>query len=284
MAIRVYKRTSPGRRNSSVNLHTEVTKKAPEKSLLRPHKSTGGRNNQGKITTWGRGGGHKRRYRSIDWKRSKDDMPAKVIGIEYDPNRSAHLALLEYEDGTRRYIIAPKKVTDGEVLLSSSKRIEPKNGNCMPLKFIPTGLSVHCLELVPGKGGQICRSAGMSARLTNREGKWATIVMPSGEIRQISVECRATIGEVGNTDHQQVRYGKAGRRRYLGRKPKTRGMVRNHHDHPLGGGEGKSKGGRAPAGKTGVFAKGGRTRKRTLASSKRIIRRRRSKRYGQLTL
>lgn len=284
MPIRVYKRTSAGRRNSSVNLHAEVTKQTPEKSLLRRYSKTAGRNNQGKITAWGRGGGHKRRYRAIDWKRRLDDVPAKVVGVEYDPNRSAHLALLEYAGGERRYIIAPKGIKDGEVLLSSRQRIEPKVGNCMPLKYIPTGLNVHCLEMVPGKGGQLCRAAGMSARLTNREEKWATLVMPSGEIRQVSVECRATIGEVGNTDHQQVRLGKAGRSRHRGRKPKTRGVVRNHYDHPLGGGEGKSKGGRAPASKTGVFAKGGRTRKRKLASAKRIIRRRRSKRYGQLTL
>lgn len=284
MPIRVYKRTSAGRRNSSVNLHAEVTKSTPEKTLLRAKTKTSGRNNQGKITVWGRGGGHKRRLRAIDWKRNLDGIPAKVIGVEYDPNRSAHLALLEYENGERRYIIAPKGIKDGDVLLSGRERVEPKAGNCMPLKFIPTGLNVHCLEMVAGKGGQLCRAAGMSARLTNREGKWATIVMPSGEIRQVSVECRATIGEVGNADHQQVRLGKAGRNRHLGRKPKTRGVVRNHYDHPLGGGEGKSKGGRAPASKSGTFAKGGRTRRRKLASGKRIIRRRRSKRYGQLTL
>lgn len=284
MPIRVYKRTTNGRRNASVNLHAEVTKKTPEKSLLRPLKKTGGRNSQGKITVRGRGGGHKRRYRQIDWKRRKDGMPAKVIGIEYDPNRSSHIALLEYEDGTRRYIISPKGLKDGDVLLSSDEKIEPKAGNCMPLKFIPTGLNVHCLELVAGKGGQVCRSAGNYARLTNREGKWATLVMPSGEIRQVSVECRATIGEVGNADHQQVRLGKAGRKRHLGRRPKTRGMAMNHNDHPLGGGEGKSKGGRAPAGPSGTSSKGGRTRARRKASNKRIIRRRKSRRYGQLTL
>jgi len=284
MPIRVYKRTSAGRRNSSTNMHTEITKNFPEKSLLRPIKKTGGRNSQGKITVRGRGGGHKRRYRSIDFKRRKDDMTATVIGIEYDPNRTSYLALLEYEDGTRRYIQAPVGLTDGDTVMSSANRVEPKVGNCMPLKHIPTGLNVHCLEMVAGRGAQLCRSAGTYARLTNREGKWATLVMPSGEIRQVSVECRATIGQVGNTDHGQVRLGKAGRKRYLGRRPKVRGMAMSHHCHPLGGGEGRSKGGRLPAGPSGTSAKGGRTRSKKKASNKRIIRRRKSVRYGQLTV
>ncbi|MFG0330774.1 MAG: 50S ribosomal protein L2 [Phycisphaerales bacterium] len=284
MAIRVYKRTSAGRRNASVNLHEAVTKKTPEKSLLRPLNKKGGRNSQGKITVKGRGGGHKRRYRVIDWKRRKDDSPAKVVGIEYDPNRSAHIALLEYADGTVRYILAPKGLKDGDKLLSSENKIEPKPGNCMPLKHIPTGLNVHCIELTAGRGGQICRSAGNYARLSNREGRWATLVLPSGEIRQVSIDCRATIGEVGNSDHQQVRLGKAGRNRHLGRRPKTRGMAMSHHCHPLGGGEGRSKGGRLPANAAGTSAKGGRTRSRKKQSNKRIIRRRRSVRYGQLTL
>lgn len=284
MAIRVYKRTTPGRRNASVNLHTEVTKKTPEKTLLTKLTKTGGRNVQGKVTVRGRGGGHKRRYRMIDWKRRKDDMPATVVGIEYDPNRSAHIALLKYEDGTLRYIVAPKGLSDGDKVMSSHNRVEPKVGNCMPLKFIPTGLNVHNLEMVPGRGGQVCRSAGSYARLTNREEKWATLVMPSGEIRQVSVDCRATIGIVGNPDHQQVRLGKAGRNRHLGRKPKVRGMAMSHHCHPLGGGEGRSKGGRAPEGPSGTPSKGGQTRPRKKLSNKRIIRRRKSKRYGQLTL
>ena len=284
MPIRVFKKTSAGRRFSSVNLHAEVTKHFPEKSLLRPKRRTNGRNNQGIITVRGRGGGAKRRYRAIDWKRNKDDVAAKVIGIEYDPNRSAHLALLEYADGTRRYIVAPKGLTDGDEVMSGAARVEPKVGNCMPLRYIPTGLSVHCIELTAGGGGKMCRSAGMYARLSNRDERWATLVMPSGEIRQISVDCRATIGEVGNTDHAQVRYGKAGRRRYLGRRPKTRGMVMSHHAHPMGGGEGKSKGNRAPASASGTFAKGGPTRKPGKGSNKRIIRRRRSIRYGQLPL
>ncbi len=284
MAIRVYKRTTPGRRNASVNLHEEVTKKTPEKSLLRKITKNGGRNSQGKITVQGRGGGHKRRYRAIDWKRRKDGMAAKVVGIEYDPNRSSHIALLEYEDGTKRYIISPRGLEAGTTVMSSDEKIEPKVGNCMPLKYIPTGLNVHCIEMVPGKGGQICRSAGIYARLTNREGRWATLVLPSGEIRQISVECRATIGNVGNKDHSLVRLGKAGRNRHLGRRPKVRGMAMSHHCHPMGGGEGRSKGGRAPSSASGTSSKGGRTRKRGLASDKRILRRRKSKRYGQLVL
>jgi len=259
MAIRVYKKTTAGRRNASVNLNSEVTKKTPEKSLLRKLTKNGGRNCQGKITVRGRGGGHKRRYRTIDWKRRKDDMVGKVIGIEYDPNRSSHIALIEYEDGTRRYILAPKGLTDGDTVMSSGGKIDPKIGNCMKLKFIPTGLNVHCLEMVAGKGGQLCRSAGNHARLTNREGRWATLVMPSGEIRQVSVECRATIGSVGNGDHSLVKLGKAGRNRHRGRRPKVRGMAMSHHCHPLGGGEGRSKGGRMPAGPTGTNSKGGRT-------------------------
>lgn len=285
MPIRVYKRTSAGRRNSSVNTYSEVTKKAPEKTLLRKLNKTGGRNSQGKITVRGRGGGHKRRYRVIDFKRRKDGMSATVIGIEYDPNRSSFIALLEYEDGTKAYIPAPLGLSDGDTVMSSSTgRIEPKVGNCMKLRYIPTGLNVHCLELLQGRGAQLCRAAGTYARLTNREGKWATLVMPSGEIRQVSVECRATIGQMGNTDHSQVRLGKAGRNRYLGRRPKVRGVAMSHHCHPLGGGEGRSKGGRLPASSSGTSAKGGRTRKRKLASTKRIIRRRRSVRYGQLSL
>lgn len=282
MAIRVYKPTTPGRRNASVNLHVEVTKKTPEKSLLLPLHKTGARNNQGKITVLGRGGGHKRRYRKIDFKRRKDDMPATVIGIEYDPNRSSHIALLRYEDGTLRYIPAPRDVTDGDVLLSSNEAIEPISGNCMPIKHIPTGLSLHCVEMQPGGGGKLCRSAGVGARLTNKEGRWATIVMPSGEIRQVSLECRATIGVIGNPDHGNVVLGKAGRARWLGRRPRTRGVAMSHHCHPHGGGDGKSKGGQEPSNAAGTQSKGGRTRARGKSSDARIIRRRKSVRYGQL--
>jgi len=278
MAIRVYKPTTNGRRNMSVNIHAEVTKKTPEKSLVRPLKRTGGRNNQGKITVEGRGGGHKRRYRLIDFRRTKDELPAKVIGIEYDPNRSCHIALLEYEDGVRRYILAPQGLTDGDVVESSADAIEPKAGNCMPLKHIPTGLTVHNIEFEPGKGGKLCRSAGSGARLSNKEGRWATIVLPSGEIRQVAVECRASIGQLGNTDHQNVKLGKAGRNRWRGRKPKVRGVAKDHACHPLGGGEGRSKGGREPASASGTKSKGGRTRPRGKWTDSRILRRRKSKR------
>ncbi len=284
MPIRKYKPTTPGRRNASVNMHAEVTKRTPEKSLLRPLNKKGGRNNQGKITVRGRGGGHKRRYRRIDFNRNKDDMVATVMGIEYDPNRSCHIALLQYEDGTKRYILAPRGMTDGDTIISSSDAVDAKPGNCMPLKHIPTGLTVHNIEFEPGKGGALCRSAGAAARLSNREGRLATVVLPSGEIRQVSVECRATIGQLGNTDHQNVKLGKAGRNRWLGRRPKTRGIAKSHHAHPLGGGEGRSKGGREPVSASGTKSKGGRTRRRGKWTDARILRRRKSKRYGQLKL
>lgn len=282
MAIRIYKPTTAGRRNASVNLHVEVTKKTPEKSLLAPLHKTGGRNCQGKKTVLGRGGGHKRRYRKIDFNRTKDDMPAKVIGIEYDPNRSCHIALLEYEDGVRRYMLAPKDVTDGTVVMSSASQIDPDPGNCMPIRHIPTGLSIHNIELEPGRGGTLCRSAGLGARLTNKEGRWGTIVLPSGEIRQISLDCRATVGVIGNPDHGNIKLGKAGRARWLGRKPTTRGVAMSHHCHPHGGGDGRSKGGQEPSNAAGTQAKGGRTRPRGKSSDARILRRRKSKRYGQL--
>ena len=283
MPIRVYKPTSAGRRNASVNIHAEVTKNRPEKSLTEPITKNGGRNNHGKITVRGRGGGHKRMYRKIDFRRAdRLDIPGKVIGVEYDPNRSCHIALVEYKDDKKRYIVCPKGLTDGDSVLTSDSAIEPKVGNCMKIKHIPTGLDVHCVELQPGKGAQICRSAGSSARLSNREGKYATLVLPSGEIRRVSVECRATIGVVGNSDHSQRRLGKAGKSRHLGRRPKTRGVAMDHDAHPLGGGEGRSKGNRAPVSKTGVPAKGGSTRNRKKHSEDLIIRRRKSKRYGQL--
>lgn len=284
MAIRIYKKTSAGRRNASVNLYSEVTKTSPEKSLLSKKTKNGGRNHHGKITVQSRGGGAKQRYRQIDFKRNKDGVDAKVVGIEYDPNRSCNIALLEYADGERRYIIAPLKLTNNDTVVSSADRAEPKPGNTMPLRAIPAGLNVHNIELVCGRGGQICRSAGTYARLTNKEGQWATLVFPSGEIRQVSLDCRATIGQVGNTDHNRVVLGKAGRARHMGRRPHTRGVAKNHQDHPLGGGDGRSKHNRPPASRTGVQAKGGRTRKPGKASNKRIIRRRVSKRYGQLKL
>ncbi len=280
MAIRVYNPTSAGRRNASVNLNSEVTKFSPEKSLLRPKRRINGRNNEGVITVRHRGGGHKQRYRLIDFKRARLDDPAKVVGIEYDPNRSCHIALIEYGDALRAYILAPIGLTDGMTVVSGSAAVEPNVGNCAKIKHIPVGLDLHNVELTPGKGGQLCRCAGTTARLMNKEGDWATLVLPSGEIRQVSVECRATIGQVGNTDHGNIKLGKAGRSRWLGIRPTTRGVAMSHHAHPLGGGEGKSKGNRPPCSPTGVPAKGGPTRANKKASNKRIIRRRRGRRYG----
>ncbi len=284
MPIRIYDKTSAGRRFSSVNLNTEVTKTTPEKSLMKPLGKTGGRNFSGKITSRGRGGGAKRQYRTIDFKRADHEgQEATVIGIEYDPNRTCHIALIQFADGVKRYIISPKGVTAGDKIVSHSKQaVEPKPGNSMPLKYIPTGLSVHAVELRPGKGAQMCRSAGMYAQLLNKEGAYATIMLPSGELRMVPVECRATIGEVGNADQQNVRWGKAGRMRHLGRRPITRGVAKSHNAHPLGGGSGRSKGNRPPCGPSGVLAKGGRTRDKTKHSSQLIIRRRMSKRYGQV--
>lgn len=284
MPIRKYKPTTNGRRDASVNIHAEVTKSKPEKSLLKPLKKSGGRNVQGKITVRGRAGGHKRRYRQIDFRRNLDDMRATVVGIEYDPNRSCHIALLRYEDGTLRYILSPRGIKDGDTIISSGAAVDPRPGNCMPLQFVPTGLTVHNIEFEPGKGGKLCRSAGSGARLTNKEGRLATLVLPSGEIRQVSISCRATVGQLGNTDHQNVKLGKAGRNRWLGRKGKVRGVAKDHSCHPLGGGEGRSKGGREPASASGTKAKGGRTRQPRKWTNTLILRRRRSKRYGQLKL
>jgi len=283
MPIRVYRPTSAGRRNASVNLREEVTKKSPEKSLLKPLNRKAGRNNQGVITVRGRGSGVKRMYRKIDFRRAdRVGIEGTVIGIEYDPNRSAHIALVEYTDGVRRYIPAPKGLRDGDTILTSDSPVEPSPGNSMRLRDIPTGLNVHCVELNPGRGAQMCRSAGTYARLSNKEDRFATLVLPSGEIRRVLLDCRATIGEVGNPDHSLRRLGKAGISRKLGRRPKTRGVAMSHNAHPLGGGEGRSKGNRAPVSRSGVPSKGGSTRNRKKPSQDLIIRRRRSKRYGQL--
>ncbi len=283
MAIKIYKPTSPGRRNSSVNLHVEVTDKRrkPEKSLLEPLHKTGGRNHHGVITSWWRGGGHKRRYRRIDFKRNKDGIRGNVLAIEYDPNRTCHIALIEYADGEKRYILAPQGLKAGD-WVESGMQAEPKVGNAMPLKTIPVGLDVHNVELIAGQGGKMARSAGATARLIAREGEWATLSLPSGEMRQVRVECRATIGQLDNVDHQNIRWGKAGRSRYRGRRPHVRGVAQNPVAHPLGGGEGRSGGGRHPCSPWGKLAKGSRTRKIGKPSSKRILRRRRSVRYGQL--
>jgi len=284
MPIRVYKKTSAGRRNSSVNIHAEVTKKKPEKTLLKPKIKDSGRNHHGKITVHSRGGGAKQRYRVIDFKRNKDGVTGKIIGIEYDPNRTCHIALVEYADGELRYILAPVGITDGDTIESAKGTVEPKVGNCTTLAHIPAGLNVHNIEMIAGRGGQLCRSAGTYARLTNKEAGWATLVFPSGEIRQIALECRATIGQVGNTDHQHVVWGKAGRSRHKGIRPHIRGMATNHNDHPLGGGSGRSKKNRPPVSMSGVLAKGGKTRNPKRPSNKRIIRRRFSVRFGQLTV
>jgi large subunit ribosomal protein L2 len=278
MGIKRYKPTTAGRRNSSVNDFAEVTKKTPEKSLLQRISRTGGRNNKGRITSRFRGGGHRKMYRIIDFKRRMDGVPAKVMGIEYDPNRSANIALLYYANGKKTYILAPKGIKVGEILESGDSGVEPKAGNCMPLRSIPLGLEVHNVELQPGRGGQIARSAGATCQLMAREGNYAVLVLRSGEMRRVHVECRATIGQVGNLDHQNVRWGKAGRMRWKGRRPHNRGTSMNPVAHPMGGGEGRSGGGRHPCSPTGKLAKGGKTRKRKAPSNKLILRRRKSRR------
>src|SRR5438445_13488261 len=276
MGIRQYKPTTPGRRQGTVSDFAEITdrKKKPEKSLLRPLRKTGGRNHHGVICTRFRGGGHKRMYRIIDFKRSKDNVWATVVAIEYDPNRSARIALLQYEDGEKTYILAPEGLKAGDKVISGEE-VEPRLGNCIPLRRIPLGMSVHNLEMQPGHGGQICRSAGTSATLSAREGRWAQITLPSGEVRRISPDCRATIGAIGNADHMNISIGKAGRMRWMGRKPHNRGTSMNPVSHPMGGGEGRTSGGRDPCSPTGVLAKGGKTRKKRKPSNAAIIRRRR---------
>ncbi|MFT5301774.1 MAG: large subunit ribosomal protein L2 [Mariniblastus sp.] len=282
MAIRKYKPTSAGRRDASVSDFKELTKGAePEKSLLRPVVKTAGRNNQGIITARHRGGGHKRRYRVIDFKRNKDGVKAVVNSIQYDPNRSAYIALLYYVDGEKRYIIAPEGLEKGHEVMSGADA-PPTVGNCLPLKNIPLGTSIHNVEMRPGQGGILCRSAGVGAVLMAREAKWAQISLPSGEIRRVPSTCRATIGKVGHSEHGSVVLGKAGRSRWLGRRPHVRGTAMNPVDHPHGGGEGRTKGGRHPVSPSGVPAKGGRTRKLAKASNAAIVRRRKSRRYGQL--
>jgi large subunit ribosomal protein L2 len=274
MAIRQYKPVTPGRRQGSVSDFAEITdrKRKPEKSLLLPKKKTGGRNNQGVTCTRFRGGGHKQKYRIIDFKRNRDGLVATVISIEYDPNRSSRIALLEYQDGEKTYILAPEGLTAGDKVMSGED-VEPKIGNCMPLKKIPLGLIIHNVELQPGHGGQVCRSAGTKATLTAREGKWAQITLPSGEVRRVSNECRATIGMIGNTDHMNVSLGKAGRARWMGRRPHNRGTSMNPVDHPMGGGEGRQSGG-LPRSRKGLPAKGYKTRHPKNPSNRFILERR----------
>jgi large subunit ribosomal protein L2 len=280
MGIKYYKPTSAGRRGGSVSDFAECTTprhNAPEKSLLAPLPKKGGRNNQGVVTSRFRGGGHKRRYRIIDFKRRKDGIEAVVLSIQYDPCRSARIALVQYQDEAKEkaYILAPDGLKAGDKVISGdTDSVEPKLGNCMPLSRIPLGMTVHNVELTPGRGGQMGRSAGTAITLTNREKEWAQITLPSGEVRRVSANCRATIGTVSNADHMNVSLGKAGRKRWLGRKPHNRGTSQNPVDHPMGGGEGRTAGGRDPCSPSGVLAKGGKTRHKRKASTKAILRRR----------
>ncbi len=259
MPVKKYKPTSPGRRFMSVIVDEELTKKEPEKSLLEPLRKSGGRNTYGRITSRHRGGGHKRKYRVIDFKRNKFGVPAKVAAIEYDPNRSSRIALLHYADGEKRYILAPLGLKTGDQVISD-EITDVKPGNSMPLKNIPLGTLVHNIEMRPGKGGQVVRSAGTAAQVMAKEGKYVQIRLPSGEVRMFLQECRATIGQVGNLDHENVSIGKAGRSRWLGKRPRVRGVAMNPVDHPMGGGEGKSSGGRHPCSPWGWPTKGYRTR------------------------
>ena len=273
MAIKTYNPTSPARRFYTTASFDEVTKKEPEKSLLVEKKKTAGRNNNGRITVRHIGGGNRVKYRIIDFKRNKDNIPAKVVGIEYDPNRSAYIALLNYADGEKRYILAPNGLNVGDTVMSGSN-IEIKVGNNMPLKDMPVGAVIHNIELQAGKGGQMVRSAGMEARLMAKEGKYATIKLPSGEMRMVLSTCRATIGQVGNLDHELVSLGKAGRKRHMGIRPTVRGSVMNPVDHPHGGGEGKSPVGRkSPLTPWGKPAMGKKTRNNKKGSTKLIIKR-----------
>ncbi|MFQ5590716.1 MAG: 50S ribosomal protein L2 [Phycisphaerae bacterium] len=283
MGIVKYKPTSPGRRASTVNDFSELTqgRTGPEKSLCERIRKTGGRNHHGRITARFRGGGARRIYRRIDFKRRKDGVAGTVQAIEYDPNRSCHIALLEYEDGERSYILAPVGLKPGDVV-ESGERAEPKPGNALPLGVVPPGMDVHNIELNIGQGGKLVRSAGTVARLLSRSDDWAIVVLPSGEMREVRAECRATVGQVGNVDHQNLRWGKAGRTRHRGRRPRVRGTAKNPVAHPLGGGEGRSGGGRHPCSPTGQLAKGGRTRSPVKVSNRRILRRRKSRRYGQI--
>ena len=277
MAIRKYKPTTPGRRGASQSDYSEVTRSTPEKRLTKSVRSTGGRNSYGRITSYHRGSGNKRRYRMVDFRRNKDGVPAKVATIEYDPNRNARIALLHYLDGEKRYILAPDKLSVGD-RIASGEGVDIKPGNALPLKNIPVGTIVHAVELRPGGGAKIARSAGTSVQLLAKEGAYAHLRMPSGEIRLVESACRATVGEVGNAEWELINWGKAGRTRYKGRRPIVRGVVMNPVDHPLGGGEGKSSGGRHPTSPWGK--KEGRTRKKRKSSNRLIVRRRKSKKKG----
>jgi len=273
MATKEVKPTSPGRRTQTYSTFEEITRTTPEKSLLAPLAKTGGRNNLGRITARFRGGGHKRRYRLVDFKRNKNDIPAKVFSIEYDPNRGARIALLHYQDGEKRYILAPQNLKAGDRVVSG-ETADIKPGNAMSLKVVPLGSLVHNVEMKPGKGGQLARGAGTYAQVMAKEGAYTLLKLPSGETRRVLSACKATIGQLGNADHNSLSLGKAGRSRWLGRRPHVRGVAMNPVDHPLGGGEGRSSGGRHPVSPWGLPAKGFKTRKKNKPSNKFIVKRR----------
>lgn len=283
MGIRVYKPTTNGRRNSSVNDYSELTTTKPEKTLCKRIKKTGGRNHHGVVTTRFRGGGARRIYRIIDFKRNKDGVTGTVATVEYDPNRNCFISLVKYADGEKRYILAPQGIKVGDTI-ESGESAEPKVGNAMTLSAIPSGMEIHNIEMTAGQGGKMVRGAGNAAKIVAKEGNWVTVILPSGEMRMVRKECRATIGRLSNPDHQNVKIGKAGRKRHMGRKPHVRGKAMNPVAHPMGGGEGRSNGGRHPCSPTGVLAKGGKTRNPRNKSNKRIIRRRKNVRQGQLVL
>lgn len=279
MALKKYRPTTPSRRFLTGSTFEEITKEKPEKSLLMPLKKRAGRNVYGRVTVRHRGGGNKRHYRLIDFKRDKVDIPARVAAIEYDPNRSARIALLNYADGEKRYIVAPVGLSVGDTVVAGPNA-EIRPGHSLPLSSIPLGTMIYNVELKKGKGGQLARSAGASAQLMAKEGKYAQMKLPSGEVRLVHLDCTATVGQVGNLDHENISLGKAGRSRWLGRRPTTRGVAMNPIDHPMGGGEGKSSGGRHPCTPWGVPTKGHRTRKRHKPSDRYIVKRRESKRKG----
>jgi large subunit ribosomal protein L2 len=273
MGIRIHRPTSAGRRNSSVSDFSEVTSSTPERSLLETHTRTAGRNHHGHITSRRRGGGHKRRYRIIDWKRDKDGIAGRVDSVQYDPNRSAHIALIVYRDGEKRYMLAPRGLEVGQEVMSGPDA-EPRTGNCKALRDIPVGLFVHGVELTPGRGAQIGRSAGAQIQYAGRDQGLAQLVLPSGEMRLVPEDCRAVIGQVGNVDWNLIRWGKAGRSRHRGRRPEVRGSAMNPYSHPHGGGEGRTGAGRPPVSPWGKLAKGGKTRKGKKSSNRLILRRR----------
>jgi large subunit ribosomal protein L2 len=283
MGIEIYRPTSAGRRNASVNDYAELTVSRPEKSLCRRIKKSGGRNHSGMTMVRFRGGGARKMYRVIDFKRDKEGIPARVATVEYDPNRNCYISLLCYADGEKRYILAPLGIKVGD-RVESGAVCEPKIGNAMPLSAIPGGMEIHNIEMTAGEGGKLVRGAGAAARIVAKEGDWVTITLPSGEMRMVRKECRATIGQLSNPDYQNISWGKAGRVRHMGIRPHVRGKAQNPVSHPMGGGEGRSNGGRHPCSPTGVLAKGGKTRNPRKSSNKRIIRRRKSSKQGQLVL